>query len=367
MIRFARPDYVISQAAFEKLRNILLSQSRDEWLALPLAHWARPTDRNLPFVMLNRSLGEILQTPFEELYSTPSVGPKKIVGLMHLLERGAAGHDGSSVELPGQPQPPAAAKADPQCEAPAAIWDQWRMKIAAFGLQDEPLGRYARSLADLPRPLWAMPLGYYANLTLPEIANLPAHGEKRVASLLKVFDDLQHVLANMERLPHLTITILPELVVQLDHWVVAALERAEFPGLAELQVSLVSPLVSQIRCDAGPRLAEEIERALAAMVRRPASDPAVLSGVSSVSRFELHKAAEILRIRWPGGEAHLQALLARAAAQGSEDGCRLIGAVLALLFESTPAPSSQRASVSTLVISPAAAAGNVDAAATTPS
>ena len=77
-------------SSFESLRNKLLSQEKyADRLEKPLAYWALPNDRRLPLAFMDRSVRQLLNTPFEELYATPGVGQKKIHSLLNLLARAA--------------------------------------------------------------------------------------------------------------------------------------------------------------------------------------------------------------------------------------------------------------------------------------
>src|ERR1700683_5066548 len=87
MIRLARTRLVIEYAAFEALRRSLLEQSQPQSLEKPLAFWARSGDRTLPLALMNLTIRELLDTPFEELSATRGVGAKKIGGLLQLLGR----------------------------------------------------------------------------------------------------------------------------------------------------------------------------------------------------------------------------------------------------------------------------------------
>ena len=73
--------------SFETVRETLLRDRYSDRLAKPLAYWALPNDRRLPLAFLSRSIGELVNTPFEELSATPGIGQKKISSLVKLLMR----------------------------------------------------------------------------------------------------------------------------------------------------------------------------------------------------------------------------------------------------------------------------------------
>ena len=74
-------------SSFETVRETLLQDRYSDRLSKPLAYWALPNDRRLPLAFLNRSIGELVNTPFEELSATPGIGQKKISSLVKLLMR----------------------------------------------------------------------------------------------------------------------------------------------------------------------------------------------------------------------------------------------------------------------------------------
>jgi len=74
---------------YEQLRSVLLQEQYSVHLTKPLAFWTLPTDRRLPLVLINRTLGELLNIPFDELCNTPSIGEKKIQSFLTLLTRAA--------------------------------------------------------------------------------------------------------------------------------------------------------------------------------------------------------------------------------------------------------------------------------------
>ncbi len=60
---------------FDSLRKRLQEPDLADRLEKPLAFWAFPDDRRLPLAFLDRKLGDLLATPFDDLYATP--GPSQ--------------------------------------------------------------------------------------------------------------------------------------------------------------------------------------------------------------------------------------------------------------------------------------------------
>jgi len=322
--------------AFDKVRQSLLRAAKQDVLDQPLAYLASAVDRNLPFALLGRTVNDILATSFETLYHTPSVGPKKMLGLVHLLERAVVTDHDTGAAAPAMPQEQEQGSSmgnssqENRSEIAEEIWSQWRAKVVRFNLGDEPLGRFARSLRDLSRSTWHTPLGFYYRLPLSEIRALPAHGSKRIAAVMTVFEDLHHLLSNTKTLPHLSISILPRLVSQIEHWALEATPHRAFPNRAEVEAGLVRPLVGQIQIDADPRLVEWTVRALKS--DRFAERSAGTRGSREFTRFYWEKIRDIVQIRWPRGRLHIQALLELADEEGPTEDRYFFEAVAQLFF-----------------------------------
>ena len=81
----ARDSQIVN--SFEAIKRTLLEERYQDRLSKPLAYWALPNDRRLPLAFLNKTIGELVNTPFEELAATPGIGQKKISSLVKLLQR----------------------------------------------------------------------------------------------------------------------------------------------------------------------------------------------------------------------------------------------------------------------------------------
>jgi hypothetical protein len=246
---------------FDSLRKRLHDPELSDRLEKPLAFWAFPDDRRLPLAFLDRKLGELLDTPFEDLYATPGIGRKKIASLVKLLGRAAR-------EDEMEPDPAIFDVAETEhheldaeghfnaAAVSEAIWVHWRQCVREHGLQDEPLGRYAPSLTHLPRVLWRTPLGAYTDLTLAEIRALKTHGEKRVAAVLEVFSAVYKIMGRVSSHDHLDVRIVPSCIRQLQDWVHDSLHRDHVPSEDELAERFLKPALEQVRIDLGEQIAE---------------------------------------------------------------------------------------------------------------
>lgn len=281
---------------YEEIRK-RLSQQSAERLMRPLAYFVLEGDRRLPLALLDRTLQEIVASDFAELAAVPGVGVKKLEGMIVVLERAAS--------APSQPTT-ATAFDDFQSQAVSEEeWDAWRSVVSAARLENEPLGRFAPSLLNLPRVIWDVPLKNYASCTLAEIRARKTHGEKRVRGVLEVFAALHSLVGKgAPYASHLSIQIIPSFLQPVQSWLVAARHRATTLTYDEIRREFVEPLVEQIGIDAGPGVQRLVAERLGLHTGH------VVSVRESASRLGLTRArvyqllgevAEIMRIRWSNG------------------------------------------------------------------
>lgn len=296
---------------FENVRKKLLQPKFADRLEKPLAYWALPGDRRLPLAFMGRTLRDLLDTPFEELYATPGIGQKKIHSLVELLHRAAK-------ELPLGALPIEIEPDEARLPAPLsgvepwdpgivseALWEQWRATVRDSGLGRETLGRFAISLEHLPRVIWQTPLDAYVGLTLDEIRSLKTHGEKRVRAVVEVFGSLHAMLARAGKQQHLAIKVMPSFARELEGWIDGVLNRDSLPTPDEIEKSFVEPLLAQARVDAGDTIAKLVENRLGlkggnSSVRQAARK----MGLTRARVYQLlNEVAAVMEVRWPDGRS----------------------------------------------------------------
>lgn len=298
-------------ARLEKLRNRLLRDEFADRLDKPLAFWALPGDRRLPLAFLGRTVRDLLDTPVDDLFATPGVGQKKIASLVTLLGRVAteepAEPDSISADN-GNGQEPVAAADETEAFDPAAVseamWSQWRATVVRHGLEQEPLGRFAPSLQDLPRVLWTTPLARYTSLELAEIRALKTHGEKRVHAVLEAFANVHRLLAHQRPQGPLALRVVPQFTVRLESWILRNLEQGQLPDEAELRSEFIEPVLEQVRVDAGDQIADLAEERLGMRgAESSVRQAARRLGLTRARVYQLlSEVADVLAVRWPEGE-----------------------------------------------------------------
>ena len=330
------------ETQYHELRQGLKAPEHADKLSQPLAHWALQSDRGLPLAFLSVPLRSLLERNFEDLMGTAGVGHRKMASLMKLLERAMA--DTSEK---------AAAEADPSAAEPTfskdsedlepanvseAHWAAWRETIKLHELGEEPLGRLAPSLQNLPTVIWNTPLSFYADRSLSDIRSMKTHGEKRVRALVEVFGLVQRAVGNLAPQSALSVRLVPNFVRPLERWLAAVLENGPAPSPAEVQKELTEPLIAQIQLDLGETVAQ-----LAA--ERLGLNGTPISVREQAQQMDLTRArvyqlledcTKVFRVRWPEGEWLLAALeqKARSSRSSAEVG-QMLSALRDLFFHRT--------------------------------
>jgi len=309
-------------ARFEQLKKKLTAEEYRDRLERPLAFWALPDDRRLPLAFMGRSVGEILDTPFDELTATPGVGQKKIATLIELLERVLQ----QPVEEPESAAASTEAADEPKSDEfdPSTLseakWAKWRAVVARHGLGFEPLGRFAPSLERLPRVLWHTPLETYVNSTLDEIRQLKTHGEKRVNAVAEVFWHLYRMLANVDEHGPLAVRVVPRFVVTLERWLRQTLAAEELAAPKEIQRYFVEPLIQQVAIDAGDHIARLAERRIG--VRGSESSVRQAARNLGITRARVYQLladiGAIMSVRWLEGQSLVSALVIRLQSEAAD-------------------------------------------------
>ena len=62
---------------FQSVCETLKQDRFSDRLTKPLAFWVLPSDRRLPLALLNRTIYQLIHSPFEDLAATPGIGRKK--------------------------------------------------------------------------------------------------------------------------------------------------------------------------------------------------------------------------------------------------------------------------------------------------
>ncbi len=312
---------------FDYLRTVLSAPEYSAHLEKPLAYWALPTDRRLPIAFLTRRLGDLLQTPLEELAATPGIGRKKMATFIQLLARAAATDrkslpgkaativDDSNKPLDGNGCQPVFDAG----EVSELQWEQWRQSVVRHGLEAEPLGRFAPSLQRLTKVVWNTPLGHFTDVSLAELRSRKTYGHKRVRAILEVFHAVYSLIGQMAQPEHLTVRIVPRFIDRAEQWVQMALSSGDALTARQLRQNYVEPLLEQVRIDAPQTIVVLAEGRLGIngqvlSVRQVAR----AAGLTRARVYQLFdEVSDILAVRWPTGYYQSRMLRDKVLSQAS--------------------------------------------------
>ena len=320
-------------SSYHLVRKTLLTDKYRDRMGKPLAYWALPNDRRLPLAFLGRTLGDLLETPFQELCSTPGIGEKKIGALVLLLKR-AAKNDPPSVpfglpDLVGEDSPSKNSKRsrrngsqefDPDFVS-EALWTQWRETIRRHDIGHKKLGRLAPTLQTLPTVIWHTPLNYYLNYTLVEIRQLKTHGEKRVRVVLEVFFVANTILADAGTQEHLQVSLVPQFTIPLRAWIEEVIKCESPPSNEAITNQLAIPMLDQIEHDAGD-LVHNLAEGCIGLQSSPQSvrTQSRRVGVTRARVYQLlNTCHKVMSVRWPEGRYLLKELAQRVEEQGADE------------------------------------------------
>jgi hypothetical protein len=285
----------------------------------------------LPLALVDLTLADIACRTFAGICATPGVGRKKIAGLLELLERAAA----DNAHGPSMGPPDSAVENSLPRDAAnitEITWESWRRRVIRHGLGPAPLGRFARSLENLPRAIWEVPLEAYGQMSLAQMRSLRTHGDKRVRVVLEIFAALASMLGDAD-LPHLQMNIQPRFAAPVAAWLQRLLGGTASASRAEVAQQLGQPLVAQVRIDLGDEVAGLVSRRLGR--NQPPVPVRELAAEYQLTRARVYQlladAAAVMQVRWPEGAPLVNAARSLPGAI-QDEAARLLFSVTADLF-----------------------------------
>ena len=323
---------------FLAVRKTLLEDRYADRLEKPLAFWALPNDRRLPLAFLDRTIKDLLSTPFEELTATPGIGQKKITSLVRLLNRATKDHPPAvpplETELKKGEKLRRNGRFDPSVVS-EALWAEWQETVRKHGVGHEKLGRLAPTLQALPTVIWNTPLETYLPYTVAQIRQLKTHGEKRVRAILEVFYVVNESLSPAGNESPFAVRLVPRFIEPIERWIEDSLARPGVPKPEEVREQFTIPLLEQIKIDAGDQIHDLAAGRLG--VYRPAESVRHQSKALDVTRARVYQlledCARVMLVRWPEGEQLLNTLAAKIETEATfDDDFRLFRATKELFF-----------------------------------
>ncbi len=300
---------------YDTVRSILLEEQFEERRLRPLAFWALPSDRGLPFALLDRPLGELIHYSFAELAATPRIGQRKLRMLVTLLQRSVLDEPDRLQNAPTHGMPSECltnGEFDPALVS-ELHWAAWCETLRRHELENELLGRLAFSLQALPSVIWRTPLRSYLTQSLAEIRDLRTHGEKRVSAVLQVIFTSHHLLVGAKSSSRFAIRIIPQFAVAIEEWLRQIAQQDELPNVSDVQKALILPMLNQLEVDAGPQIQDLVaERLGLETPPKSVREQAQRLGVTRARIYQLFEMSEeVMNLRWPAGGVYLVELIRR--------------------------------------------------------
>jgi hypothetical protein len=308
---------------FETVRDVLHGNGFDDRLDKPLAYWAQPDDRRLPFAFLGRTISELLGTKYEDLLETPGIGQRKIETLVTLLRRAIDQPPITVFDAPPKPDE------EQKVEKPAPFnastvsdseWSKWKDTVRRHNLGIEPMGRLAPSLQALPTVIWETPLADYLELTLNELQTLKTHGEKRVTAILEVFYFIHRLLDGADTHGCYAVRLTPGYVADIESWIARVTQNGYMPNDEEIRAKLLDPVFHQILVDAGGTPYDLICGRLGIDAEpENVRDQSKRLGVTRARVYQiLEDCQRVMHIRWPQGRGQLTVLLEKVSTESPD-------------------------------------------------
>jgi len=311
---------VRQKSEIESTRDTLQSDGFEDRLEKPLAYWARPDDRRLPFALLGRTVGEVVSTPYEELLGTPGIGQKKIDTLVVLLRRAidqAPVNVFDSPPAPGKEQEVEKPKPFNASTVSDSQWSRWKDTVRRHNLGHEPVGRLAPSLQGLPTVIWETPLAEYLGMSLEELRTRKTHGVKRVAAILEVFYFIHRLLNGADTHGCYAVRLTPGYVADIEAWIARVTQNGYVPDESEVRNRLLDPVFHQILVDAGATPYDLICGRLGIDAEpENVQDQSKRLGVTRARVYQiLEDCQRVMHIRWPHGRGQLAVLIEKIASE----------------------------------------------------
>lgn len=308
---------------FEGARDTLQSDGFEDRLDKPLAYWAKPDDRRLPFAFLGRSIGELLDSSYEDLLATPGIGQRKIETLMTLLDRAI---EQPPVTLfddppkPGDDQEEEKYRPFNASTVSDSEWSKWKETVRRHNLGHEPVGRLAPSLQGMPTVIWETPLAEYLGMSLSDLRTRKTHGEKRVAAILEVFYFIHRLLDGADTHGCYAIKLTPGYVADIESWIARVTQNGYLPNDDEIRNKLLDPVFHQILVDAGATPYDLICGRLG--IDAEPENVREQSKKLGVTRARVYQILEdcqrVMHIRWPQGRGQLGVLLEKISTEAPD-------------------------------------------------
>jgi hypothetical protein len=246
----------VIDARYQQIRELFAVLGENATLDDPIQKWVDGNDRHLPQLILNDSLRELLApSRWIEICETPGIGTGRLSKLLDVLERPIRLLRSSAADRIDERTQPIVHE-----ESEDFRWRRAAENIRLHRLDGYPLGRFARSLLELPSSLWDWSLGKVINRSTFELQEMPGNGPARVRQIIRIISEIDDSLAQQSSTSHLYGRLLTANLHRVAVWIENILAAKAIPDKEALVSSFVEPLLEQFALDLGPDESDLIRR-----------------------------------------------------------------------------------------------------------
>jgi hypothetical protein len=287
---------------YAELKQKILSHNSLD-LKRPCSYWVRNDELSLGKTLLGQSLQDLLRYNFDELKQLDGVGTKKVEKFVAVLRRLTQSSQNHKQNY--QPKTKKAGEFLTAADISDYEWSLLCDTISSSRFANEPLGRLAPALKQIPTVLWEIPYKDYCKCSLSELRTRKAHGVKRIAAIVSAFRGLSLLIAE-KSIRDRSAPSLPAFE-SIEHWVAhAPLSRR--CDSRELEAFLANPLMQQMQADLPDLTLQILHERLGWKCRQ--KTVLELSKKHRLTRARVYQHLEIptavLALRWPAGKEVLR-------------------------------------------------------------
>jgi hypothetical protein len=338
---------------FSRCRELIIAADDPALMRSTLSEFQRKSDSHLPQHLLQQSIRETIEADFQSLCQTPYFGERKLQRFLDILERVADRAKWAKSSRPKagmnlQVSIPVALHAPDAAQVTAFSWQTWCDTIRSAGIDNQPLGRFVASLADLPRNLWRVEIRELTSRSFKEICEMTGYGPARLSLLYDAVGNLATALGGFASFPYIRARAYPRFIHDAASWLEHALYHRTVPTAEELRYRFLTPLFKQLDTDLGTELTELIRRRVG--VDRPPETLDTIAADRGVTRERIRqltsRALEVITVRWPEGKHLLDDLYELLlSANSTTEQVAIISSALDELFDVADARSASRSEV----------------------
>ena len=305
------------QAEFDSMQQVLFTHTTHPLLNEELREFLEPGDRDIPTEFIGDSVREVLETPFARL-ARRWVDRRRVRCLLNLLSRAVVsirsltGCPDEDTSIPNDSLRPRTTPVSREISDDGKSWRTYCDIIHEHGLEWMKLGTVAACLRDLPRTLWDCPLADFTVLTLRKLAEMPAIGPKRLATVTAPVRSVALDLQGLPRSSNVRVKLIPGPLRGVHTWIQRVMESRVIPSVNDVATQLVRPLSCQLLHDLTAREAQIAIHRLRLDESIASSTLEVLASVHGITRERIRQleswGPRVLQVRFPQGRFLLEAL-----------------------------------------------------------